>query len=124
MSAKKYPARPQIKQEQLENAAFLERLTSIFAISHGSLYLTQKRMPIVSGSVVDTVLTAVVDSSDTPSQYSVLFRATDKKKHKIATKVDASHLTSFVEKYTEICRTGMSSGLKKRDRKKEKKSKK
>jgi hypothetical protein len=63
--------------------------------------------------------------------FPVLFRATDGKssdtrdsKIKISTVVSAQDLDSFFEKYVEVCRAGMSDGLRKRDRKKKEKKRK
>jgi hypothetical protein len=63
--------------------------------------------------------------------YPVLFRATDGKstdkrdaRIKISTAVASTDLDAFFEKYVEVCRAGMSDGLRKRDRKKKEKRRK
>ena len=52
-------------------------------------------------------------------------KKTDRRKVKLSTVVQHEDLEGFFTKYAEVCKAGMSSGLKKRDRKaKEKKKKK
>lgn len=107
MTTRTYPPRPQIKQEALQPTEFLSKLTELFSIDHGSAYLTQKRL-----------------SQSTDDTYTILFRATNRKSMKIATQVDHQDLPAFLEKYAETCRSGMSAGLKKRDRKAKQKKRK
>lgn len=51
-------------------------------------------------------------------------KKTDRRKVKLSTVVLQEELEGFFTKYTEVCKAGMSSGLKKRDRKAREKKKK
>lgn len=127
--SRKYPPRSNAKQQLLTNAEFLASLSSLLSDNQGSIYLTQKRMPeqFASTSLASTVRDAL-SSSDaegdvtSSEDYEVLFRATNGKDQKISTRVNFQGLGVFMDSYSELCRSGMGAGLKKRDRKKGKKS--
>lgn len=126
---KKYPPRSNAKQQLLPNEEFLSSLSSLLSGNRGSVYLTQKRMPgafatTLGASAADTPMSEEgVDHDTTKSEdYQVLFRATDGRDQKISTRVHSEGLGAFMESYSELCRSGMGAGLRKRDRKKSKKS--
>lgn len=98
--------------------------------SSGSIYLTQKRLSKaadsgIASSVAETIASVdfsanvEVGSSD---PYEILFRASNKKDLKVSTRVKYQDAGAFMERYAEVCRAGMGSSLKKRDRKKVKKA--
>jgi signal recognition particle subunit SRP14 len=92
-------------------------------VTHGSELSSSKALPTESGA-----LPSFGDQSlDLP--FAVIFRASNGKskpsrdeKIKIATVVQPDDLSSFYERYAEVCRAGMDA-LKKRDRSKVKKKK-
>ncbi|TVY22007.1 Signal recognition particle subunit srp14 [Lachnellula arida] len=114
----------------LSNDDFFQKLSQLFESStHGSIYLSQKRM--VYGEDVDTGTPESTPSQPfpdlNPSQpLPLIIRATNgkskekrDKKVKLSTIVEADALEGFFAKYAEVCKTRMS-GLKKRDRSKQK----
>ncbi|WBW74072.1 signal recognition particle subunit Srp14 [Schizosaccharomyces osmophilus] len=90
-------------------AQLAEHLQQLEGKGASSLYLSQKKNP-ASGDEQNT-------------KPSILLRAKNGANWKISTTVDAENFTEFFGKYTEVCKGGMI-GLKKRDRKKNKKKKK
>lgn len=130
--SKTYPPRVAVKQQLLDNASFLDSLTKLLSQGTGSVYLTQKRLPKdYSTSLMDSAVEAIqsfdissANVAEPEGEHETLFRATNGKDQKFSTRVRSNNIVGFAEKYGEVCRAGMSSGLKKRDRKKAKKASK
>ena len=110
----------QLKKETLE---FLSRLSTLFdtrrTSTHGSVFLTQKRLTPSNDPPQPTHPTSFSDMHP-PHPLPILIRATDgndkkAKKIKLATVVQADDLDRFYTRYAECWKAGMS-GLKKRDR--------
>lgn len=117
----RHPPRSTARQQLLENQEFLTGLAALLQRQSGSIYLTQKKLDPqhASPSLVDTVESTLLgDNRD-----ELLFRATNGKDTKISTRVKQDSLAPFLDKYGEVCRSGMGAGLKKRDRKRTKKTK-
>ncbi|KAL8818586.1 MAG: hypothetical protein Q9223_002811 [Gallowayella weberi] len=108
---------------------FFARLSSLFHSrrnsTHGSIFLTQKRLSPQnpsSSSAVPTATASPFPDLTPPSPLPILIRATDgkskehrKDKIKISTIVQPDELEGFFTKYTEVMKGG-TTGLKKRDR--------
>lgn len=126
----KFPPRTTVKQQLLDNASFLDALSTLLAQNNASIYLTQKRLPKeYSTSAMDSAVEAIqsfdVSTSnfaESEDEFEILFRATNGKDQKFSTRVRSNNVLAFMEKYGEVCRGGMGAGLKKRDRKKAKKA--
>ncbi|TVY42348.1 Signal recognition particle subunit [Lachnellula subtilissima] len=114
----------------LSNDDFFQKLTQLFGSStHGSIYLSQKRM--VYGENVNTGTPESTPSQPfpdlSPSQpLPLIIRASNgkskekrDKKVKLSTIVESDALEGFFARYADVCKTSMS-GLKKRDRSKQK----
>lgn len=97
-------------------------------MSHGSVFLTQKLLPSTFSTTPSS------DSAAESSSRQVLIRATNglSKQHrtadpaskvKLSTVVDHAELPTFYLRYAEVCKKGMSEGLRKRDKRKKAKGK-
>lgn len=119
----KYPARSKATQTLLDNGDFLTSLSSLLSQDSGSIYLTQKRLadPYVNGTL-DSLTHAIVGGDVGETGHTLLFRATNGKDIKISTRVKTPDLLKFMERYGDLCRSQMSAGLKKRERKKVRKT--
>ncbi|KAF2799913.1 signal recognition particle, SRP9/SRP14 subunit [Melanomma pulvis-pyrius CBS 109.77] len=133
--------------DHLSNDDFFAQLTNLFEHnrnkSHGTVYLTQKRLTYAEVEIPSP--TKIVDDPlwdlHPEKPLPVLIRASNNKsskrsgtdrpgtdrdnveKIKLSTVVQPDKLDAFYARYAEACKSGMS-GLKKRDRKKGKKDKK
>ncbi|OCL11376.1 signal recognition particle, SRP9/SRP14 subunit [Glonium stellatum] len=128
--------------EHLSNEEFFTGLSELFdsnrAKSHGSIFLTQRRLQFSFGSTASTP-TKTADNPlwDTRPQdpLPIIVRATNskstkkvggsrksEKRIKLSTIVQPEALDRFYLRYAELCKAGMSA-LKKRDRSKRKKDK-
>ncbi|CAG8957792.1 hypothetical protein HYFRA_00000130 [Hymenoscyphus fraxineus] len=120
-------------KEHLSNDEFFAQLATLFESStHGSIYLTQKRMTYGT-SAEPTPQEATEAQTPFPDQSlasptSIIVRATngkskaaraEGKKIKLSTIVEYDALEGFFTRYAEVCK-GKMSGLKKRDRSKAK----
>ncbi|KAJ9474349.1 hypothetical protein PHBOTO_004431 [Pseudozyma hubeiensis] len=106
------------------NEQFLSELTKLFeqSTSKHSVYITSKKAPASAAKDGDVDMTP---SSSSGLTDAILFRATNgvsgSDKVKISTLVPASKLASFQTAYLPLLRTHLSTGLKKRDKAKERK---
>ncbi|EPE26894.1 Signal recognition particle alu RNA binding heterodimer, SRP9/14 [Glarea lozoyensis ATCC 20868] len=113
----------------LSNDEFFTQLTSLFqSTTHGSVYLTQKRMPTPQSAPSPTAEVPFPDLAPS-APTSILIRATngenakgrkEGKKVKLSTVVESEAIEGFYARYAEVCKGGMVGGLKKRDRSKAK----
>jgi len=102
----------------ISNHEFLSHLTTLLSTthktSHGSIYLSQKRIP----SNPDQVLIRASNGANKPKR-----EEDPKSKIKYSTIVPTAELGEFYARYADVCKKGME-GLRKRDKKKTKKRKK
>ncbi|KAK2809113.1 hypothetical protein FQN50_004167 [Emmonsiellopsis sp. PD_5] len=106
----------------LSNEEFFTALKTLLSTqssaAHGSIFLTQKRLPPTSP--------LSENASDSSKPCPVLIRASNGKhksaKSKTSTVVQPDELEGFYLRYAEVCKAGMV-GMKKRDRSGKKKGK-
>ncbi|KAK4998802.1 hypothetical protein LTR66_002030 [Elasticomyces elasticus] len=121
----------------LSSDEFFDRLSVLLEAgqqkSHGSIYLTQKRLSYELDAASSLSTDKVADDPTwdlhPPQPMPVIIRATDGKdkkrraeKVRFSTVVQPDQLAAFYARYAEVCKGGMQA-LKKRDRSKRKKDK-
>jgi len=129
-------------KEHLSNEEFFTKLSELFdsnrAKSHGSIFLTQKRLQFSLDSAGSTPTKSADDplwDTHPEGPLPIIIRATNsksakkvdgsrkvEKKVKLSTIVQPDALDGFYVRYAELCKVGMSA-LKRRDRSKRKKDK-
>ncbi|EGC44941.1 conserved hypothetical protein [Histoplasma capsulatum var. duboisii H88] len=115
-------------------AALKALLTTQSTKARGSIFLTQKRLPIstttatasASPTQSEDTTAALPSTSPVPAPMPVLVRATNGRhkgaKSKVSTIIQPDDIEGFFVKYAEICKLGMV-GMKKRNRSGKKKAK-
>ena len=125
-------------KDHLTHDDFFTALTSLLSTphstSHGSIYLTQKRLTFSSAPETNTsskIPDEPLWDTHSPHPLPLIIRATDGKsqtkdrkknadKVKLSTIVQPEEIEGFYARYAEVCKGGMQ-GLKKRDRSKRRK---